>query len=271
MDFRPEVFQVDNCTIVNVPKNNPTELSASLLDKLKEIDVCTLCHGLVDLGYRNTYMRGIKPLAMPVERTYFLGFARTLRFVPLREDLVESQYSDNTRSPHRTALESIQPGEVLIIDTGGCTEAGVIGDIFTRRVKYRGGEAIVVDGVIRDLANICSIGFPVFGRGIHGAGINRHLMSAGVDEPVNCGGVAVVPGDLIMGDADGVIAIPPHKVEELVNRFHPSIEMEEWIRGKILKGADLHHYYQHPPRPEVLEEFRRETSSMNERAALSSV
>lgn len=253
---------------MNIPRNEGLTVSSEQLSRLAELDVCTICHALVDLGYKNSYMRGIQALALPDENTQFLGFARTLRFLPLREDLVEKQYADNMHSPHRTALESIGTDDVLVIDAGGCMESGVIGDIFTRRVMYLGGRAIVIDGVVRDLSSIRQTGLPVFAKGIHGAGINRYQMSVGVDDPIQCGGVTVVKGDIIMGNSDGVIAVPPQTVDEIVEKYHGTIIMEEWIRNKILHGADLHHYYQHPPLPDVIAEFEQETGLVKGKAHL---
>lgn len=242
-------------TFMNIPANHGPRPSDEQLEKLSTLDVCTVCHVLVDLGYANTFLRGIPPLCFPESRESFVGFARTLRFVPLREDLVKAQYADNLRSPHRTALEGIREGDVLVIDTGGCLESAVVGDIFTRRVKVLGGRAIVIDGVIRDLGLVQAADFPVFAKGVHGAGINRYQMSAGVDEIVVLGGVTILPGDVIYGNRDGVIAVPPHMVQPVIEHMEGKLELESWIREKIHAGGDLHRYYQHPPTQEVLEEF----------------
>lgn len=245
---------------IKLPENPTVEVGSDILKKLRETGSCTLCHGLVDLGFNNTYVRGINPLAYPDSCEGFVGRARTLRFAPLREDLVKAQYAENTRSPHRVAIESIQPGEVLVIDTGGCMESGVVGDIFTLRVFQRGGAAIVIDGVLRDLDRVKKTGLPVYAKGIHGAGIPRAQISVGHNEPVRCGGVCILPGDILVGDRDGVIAIPPHMAQPLADTYHEKVQFEKWISRKIRDGGDLHYFYQFPPRPEVYDLFRKEVA-----------
>ena len=158
-----------------------TPVTRETLELLQEISVPTLSGTLTrDMGYRNNYMMGVKPLTIqPSQR--MVGRARTLRFISLREDLVSAQYELSTTSLHRDALEEIEPGEVLLIDAGGCLEAAVVGDMFTRRVHARGGSGIVIDGVLRDLSAIRTVELPVFAKGVHSSGIPRALMSVGRD------------------------------------------------------------------------------------------
>ena len=184
-----------------------------------------------------------------------VGRARTLRFIPLREDLAKAQYDMVEGRPHRQAIESIRPGEVLVIDAGGCLGAGVVGDIFTRRVQGRGGTGIVIDGVVRDLMEIREVGLPVFCRGMHGAGINRLLMSVSIDEPIQIGGVPVLPGDVILGDLDGVVFVPPTEVEHLVEHGVEHDIRERFTRMKIAEGYPLHHAY--PPDEELRLEYEQ--------------
>ena len=188
-----------------------------------------------------------------------VGRARTLRFIPLREDLLSAQYELSTSRPHRDALEEIEPGEVLVVDAGGCLEAAVVGDMFTRRVHARGGSGIVIDGVLRDLTAIRTVGLPVFAKGMHGAGIPRMLMSVGRDQPIRCGDIPVIPGDVIVGDTDGVIAIPPHIAEEVAKICREHRVEEEWARTKLAEGASLHDVY--PPSVAFREEFEAWLSS----------
>lgn len=243
-------------TLYNRPRNESVTVTDEQLQKLREIGCCTLCHGLVDLGYYNTYLRDIRPLATGEGGdATFAGRARTLRFAPLREDLVVAQYEANTRSPHRVTIETVEANEVVVADAGGSLESGVFGDIFTLRVKQRGGRAIVIDGAIRDLKGIRKVELPVFAKGIHGAGIPRAQISVGVNEPVRCGGVIVLPGDVVVGDEDGIVVSPPELVEELIRVYHPKIDFERWVRKKLRAGEDLHHYYQFPPREEVVREY----------------
>ncbi|SDX33964.1 hypothetical protein [Paenibacillus sp. CF384] len=236
-----------------IVKNTHT-ISDELLEELKLVSVSTASHTLVEMGYRNAYMQGIMPLSFPEGQESAVGRAVTLRFVPLREDLVKQQYDTLPESPHRVALESITPNDVLVIDTGSHMETGVVGDIFTRRLRYLGGQAIIVDGCIRDLQRVKAVNFPVLARGVHGGAIPRSLMSVGFNEPIRCGGVSVVPGDIILVDRDGAVAIPPQCVEDIVKiaRAHDELE-ERWIKMKLDEGASLHTHY--PPNAEAKIEF----------------
>lgn len=243
-------FTVSNPYIVR----NTHTISEDLLEELKLVSVSTASHALVDMGYRNAYMQGVMPLCFPEGQTSAVGRAVTLRFIPLREDLVKQQYDKLEESPHRMALESVNPNDILVIDTGSHMETGVIGDIFTRRIRYRGGQAIIVDGCIRDLQRVRAVDFPVFAKGVHGGAIPRSLMSVGLNEPIRCGGVPVMPGDIILADRDGVVAIPPQCVEELVKSARAHDELEErWIKMKLDEGASLHTHY--PPNEEARKEF----------------
>jgi regulator of RNase E activity RraA len=231
-------------------------ISDELLEELKHVSVSTASHSLVEMGYHNGYMQGIVPMSFPDNQQSAVGRAVTLRFIPLREDLVKQQYETLTESPHRTALEAVKLNDVLVIDTGSHMETGVIGDIFTRRLKYLGGQAIVVDGCIRDLQRVKDVNLPVFSKGVHGGAIPRSLMSVGFNEPIRCGGVPVVPGDIILADRDGVVAIPPQCVEQLVKSARAHDELEErWIKMKLDEGASLHTHY--PPNAEARKEFEQ--------------
>lgn len=236
--------------------HNTNPVSDELLEELKLVSVSTASHTLVEMGYRNQYMQGVMPLSFPEDQQSAVGRAVTLRFIPLREDLVKQQYGALTDSPHRTALESIKKNDVLVIDTGSHMDTGVIGDIFTRRLRYLGGQAIVVDGCIRDLQRVKQVNFPVLAKGVHGGAIPRSLMSVGFNEPIRCGGVAVIPGDIILVDRDGAVAIPPQCVEEIVKSARAHDELEErWIKMKLDEGASLHTHY--PPNAEARIEFEQ--------------
>ncbi len=232
-------------------------VSAETLAELKRVRVPTAAGLMLGLGYRNSYMIGPVPLVIPGGAT-MVGRALTLRFLPQREDLQKAQYSAVSGSPHRTALETIGPGEALIIDAGGCLGAAVVGDMFTRRIKERGAVGLIIDGVVRDLSAIRTIGLPVFARGQHGAGITRELMSVGINEPIQCGGIPVIPGDVVLADEDGVVVIPPALAAEVAQRGTEHEDEEEFIRMKLMLGASLHDVY--PPNDAArkeLEEWRR--------------
>ncbi len=234
-----------------MPAADPIDDAA--LTELAELAVPTVTAALAKLGFDYTYAAGIQPMAPPTGGR-MVGRARTLRFIQLREDLVRAQYADLASSPHRSALESVEPGEVMVIDARGCRQAAVVGDIFTRRVQALGGRGIVIDGVCRDIDAIRGVGLPLYARGVHGQGIDRRLMSVGSQEPVQIANVAVIPGDVVLGDADGVVVLPPQAVRGVIDEAAAHEDMEVWIRQEISAGrASLHTHY--PPTPAVLAEF----------------
>jgi regulator of RNase E activity RraA len=222
--------------------NPDVDLSAGLLQALKEVCVPTATHHLVRRGFHNTFLIGIAPHALQPGQV-MVGRARTLRFLPKREDLVAAQYGTVTGRPHRIAIESIEPGQVLVIDAGGSLEAGVAGDMYTRRVQARGGTGLVVDGAVRDIGAIREVRLPIYCRGVHGAGISRALMSVDIDHPVQIGGVAVLPGDVLLGDVNGVVAIPPQEVEPLVEYGLKHDAQERFTRAKLAEGYPLNRVY----------------------------
>jgi regulator of RNase E activity RraA len=184
-----------------------------------------------------------------------VGRARTLRFLPLREDLVKARYASVADRPHRDAIESIEPGGILVFDACGSLEAGVVGDVFSRRVKERGGAGIVIDGSVRDLSTIRTVGLPLFCKGEHGAGINRALMSADYQVPVHLANTAVLPGDVLRGDQDGAVVIPPSEVERVA-----AVGIEHEVQGrftrlKLAEGYALHQAY--PPDDQLRLEYLR--------------
>jgi regulator of RNase E activity RraA len=219
-------------------------VSEEALARLAEVGSSTLTAVLFEHGFRSQYMEGISLMARGDDQR-MVGRARTLRFVPLREDLVEAQYADLANSPHRRIIDSIERGEVLVVDTGPNVRTGVLGDMFLRRIRERGGVGVVIDGAFRDYTAVQTVGLPVFAAGTHGGAIPHKLISVGRDEPIRCGGVAVIPGDVIVGDADGVVAVPPHVAEDVAATAFEHALREHWIREKLDAGGALSDYY--PP------------------------
>ena len=233
-------------------KNPDVEIPDELLEELKKVNVPTATQYLLGREFANAYVIGIEAAALrPGQK--MVGRARTLRFVPKREDLVKAQYGAVTGRPHRDAIESIERNEILVIDAYGDRGAGVVGDMFTRRVQARGGTGIVADAVVRDLSAIKTVGLPLYCLGSHGSGIQRTLMSVGVNEPVQICGTPVIPGDVLLGDEDGLIVIPPQELEGLVEHCVAHDLREEFTREKLAEGYPLQRVY--PPDEEMMKEY----------------
>jgi regulator of RNase E activity RraA len=173
----------------------------------------------------------------------FVGRARTLRCLPRRTDLAEAQRASTEPSPHRAAIDGIGAGEVLVIEARGEAEAAVLGDVLAARIKAAGGVAAVTDGRVRDLPGLQALDFPVFSTGVHASTFsNRHLGIA-VDVPVSCGNVAVMPGDIVVGDGEGVAVIPLELAESLPDLARQQEALDEFSLEKIAEGTPLRRAY----------------------------
>lgn len=220
---------------------------------LSKVTTATITYLLAARGEQNTFMLGVSPLD---PETKVVGRARTLRFLPARGPK-QSGAGGGEDNPQRLAIESIQPGDILVIDSGGdVSGGGVIGDILSARIRYLGGLAVVTDGAVRDTAQIREVGLPVWIRGVHGDGYNRGLYAADYDLPIRCAGVTVIPGDFIVADADGVVVIPPEYAAEVATVGFDKERQESWIREKI----GIHGYPSttaYPPNDDVLREYEK--------------
>ena len=196
----------------------PKILTPELEQALNSLATATLTAQLMNRGIRTTFLAGLKPL-QPGKR--MVGRARTLRYVALREDQ-QPNYQPGINAQKRI-VEDIEPGNVLIMEARGVADAATIGDIFATRVFALGGRGIVTDGALRDTPAIQAIGEPVYHYASHGAVLGRRHMPFSTDEPITCAEVFVEPGDIIVGDGEGVVAIPAKVAEEVA---HDAYEQE---------------------------------------------
>jgi regulator of RNase E activity RraA len=162
---------------------------------------------------------------------------------------------DNLTNPQRIAVESVGPGDVLVMDARGEIRAGTIGNILVTRMKHRGAAGLVTDGAFRDAAGIAATGLPAYCRGTHAATNVTLHHPVDLQLPIACGGVAVFPGDAIVGDGDGVIVIPRHLTEEAARRAVEQERRERFILSKVQAGAGIVGVY--PPDETTLAEFER--------------
>lgn len=226
-------------------------LSQTVVAQLNAVSTATISYQLAKRGFGNMFMAGIAPLRPDLR---LCGRAVTLRYIPVRADLLKTIQED--ANPQRQLIESIGAGEVLVIDARGTTASATIGNILSTRAQMRGAAGIVSDGCFRDSPAIAAMDFPTYARGRH-AGMNTSaLFPADINLPIGCGGVAVVPGDVIVGDAEGVMVIPFEIVEEVAADAFAQEEIEDFILGKVRSGASTVGLY--PPTEAVREEYRRQ-------------
>ena len=205
--------------------------------RLAACSSATLSTQLFKRGLRNQVLQGV--LRLTPKAPTMVGEAYTLRNIPAREDIDHIGVYDNPEHPQRKAIEVAPPGSVLVIDCRGDARVASGGQILATRLLVRGAAGIVSDGGMRDAAPISRMPMPVFCAG-PSAPLNLvHHHAVDIDVPIACGGVAVYPGDLIVGDMDGVVVIPAALAEEIAAEAAEQEHMESFLLARIAAGARL--------------------------------
>lgn len=199
--------------------------------RLSSVATATLAGVLHRHGIRSSFLSGVRPVR-PGQR--MVGVARTLRYLPMREDLIPT-YATRTNA-QRAAVEALQPGEVLMIDARDVPDAGTIGDIYAMRAMRRGAAGIVTDGATRDTPALAEIDIPVYHRAAHASTYRRHHMPVDTQLPIACAGVTVIPGDIVVGDAEGVVVIPLAMAAEVAAEAAEQELAEEWGLERVAAG-----------------------------------
>ena len=226
-------------------------LSTSARESLKKASSATLTTVLFKRGLRNVFIQGVFLLNKDAPR--MVGEAYTLRYIPAREDLDQLGAFDGRGHPQREAIEACPPGQVLVMDARRDASAATGGDILMTRLMVRGVAGVVTDGGLRDSPTIEKLAWPAY-CGARSAPLNlvrHHAVESQV--PIGCGGVAVYPGDVVVGDAEGVVVIPAKMAEELANEAEAQTVFEDWVEARVKEGRSIFGLY--PPSPETRAEF----------------
>jgi regulator of RNase E activity RraA len=226
-------------------------MDAEDLSQLAGVTTATITMVLLKKGLRNVWLRGARPLQPGQGRV--VGRAFTMRFIPMREDLATPDSFASGRST-RAAIEDMPPGSVVVVDTMGWSDAGVFGDILCARMKVRGVAAVVLDGMVRDVAGVLGVGVPVWCQGAAAPPSIAGLTFAGWQETIGCGGVAIVPGDVVVTDDDGAVIIPQALVGHVIEHGREQEQLEAWIMQEVEKGTSLVGLY--PPNAETLARYQ---------------
>ena len=227
------------------------EISAAAKEKLRSISTATLTSQLLDRGLRNTFLAGLYPLRPNLR---MVGYAFTLRYIPAREDLADEVY-DNSRNVQRLAVEAVGPEDVLVIDARGDVGAASFGHILGTRILQRGAAGLVTDGALRDTPGFRRLDLPTYIRAAHATTsfVAHHPVDMQV--PIGCGGAAVTPGDVVVGDGEGVVVIPAKMAEEIAHSAHEQEIREQYFQERVAGGAGIVGVY--PPNDETLAGFER--------------
>jgi len=222
------------------------------LDLLRRASSATISTQLFVRGIRNQFLTGLRPGNQAHCR--FVGEAVTLRYIPSREDIDKTEVYRNPEHPQRKVIEMIGPGQVLVMDARGDVRAGSAGGILVERMRQRGAEAFVTDGALRDSPEIDRMTFPVFyAAPAAPIGLTVHH-AVDINVPIGCAGVPVYPGDILVGDEEGVVVIPRHLAAEIAGPAAEQEDIERFVLEKIEAGASLPGVY--PPNEATLTEWR---------------
>ena len=212
------------------------DLDRSVAEALSNVSTATITTILLKKGLRNVWMRGTRPLRAGQARR--VGRAFTLRFVPAREDLATPESWASPKST-RAAIEAMPEGCIAVVDAMGVEDAGIFGDILCSRMRKRGVAGLVTDGVLRDVAGVLATNLPIWCRGAAAPPSVAGLTFVGWQEPIGCGGVAVLPDDVVVADDDGGVVIPQKLLEEVVAAAPEQERMEAWTMDEVERGVPL--------------------------------
>jgi len=218
-----------------------SKLSQNHREKLEKISTATVATFLFKKGLKNQFIQGVVPLKKG--KPNMIGEAFTLRYIPAREDLNSIEVFKNPDHPQRVAVETCPEGAVMVIDSRKNARAASAGSILATRLMVRGVAGIVTDGGFRDSAEIAELKMPSYHQ-TPSAPTNLTLHQAlDINVPIGCGDVAVFPGDIILGDDDGVMVIPAHLIDELVDLCTDMTLFEEFVMEQVQKGRTIKGLY----------------------------
>ena len=263
--IRGQIFTWTREQMVQYTAQNPYErfpdgrpkVPDALLEKVKGLCMEELL-GIVNRGYPNQYVDGMQVLH-PGKK--LVGRAFTLQLMPIRADIADAQAAEwktkgSGRLSHQTAIDMLQAGDVFVVDAfGSLSSGGIVGDNLAYYIWKTTGAGFVIDGAIRDLEGIAGIDMGGYFRGAVPPAI-RNIMVTGINIPIRVGNTTVMPGDVVLGDREGVYFIPPHLVKDIVETADITHIHDEWTRLKFNEGkyksSDI---YGSPRDPALLKEY----------------
>jgi len=216
-------------------------------DQLKTVSTATLCTALFKRGLRNQFIQNVHPVGQS-QTENMVGEAFTLRYIPAREDLNPITVFQNHAHPQRKAVEDCPPGAVMVIDSRKDARAASAGSILVSRLMVRGVAGIVTDGGFRDSPEIGALAIPAYHQR-PSAPTNLTIHQAlDINVPIGCGDVAVFPGDVMVGDKEGVVVIPAGIAGEIAAEAVEMTAFEDFVTEEVLKGRSILGLY--PPTQE---------------------
>jgi regulator of RNase E activity RraA len=201
---------------------------------LNRVSTATLTVQLNRRGIQSTFLTGLGPTRPDLR---MVGYAHTLRYVAIRADVRDAM--KGSEDAQKRAIESVSIGDVLIMEARGDTTAGTIGDILAARVLGRGGVGIVTDGGVRDTPGVTELEIPTYYRIANGTSLWGAHIPLDVDIPITCAGVLVMPGDVVVGDPEGVVVLPAALAEEIAHDAYEVEQRESFALERVQAGESF--------------------------------
>lgn len=220
-------------------------------ERLGSVSTASLCTALFKRGLRGQFLQNVRPVAPQgpaLRERNMVGPAYTLRYIPAREDRNPIEVFRDPEHLQRVAVERCPPGHVWVMDSRGDARAASAGSILVTRLMVRGCAGVVTDGGLRDAPGIGELAIPAFHQR-PSAPTNLTLHEAvALDEPIACGDVAIFPGDVMVGDREGVVCVPAHLADELAAECAEMERFEDFVTREVLSGRPVIGLY--PPTSE---------------------
>lgn len=228
-------------------------LDPAVLAKLARVSTATLATRLFAVGLRQRFLVGLSPLNTDLDG--FVGEAFTMRFIPAREDLDTLDSLHQEDNLQWLGVESLRPGQALVIDSRGDISAASAGDMLVGRAMHRGATAVITDGAFRDGHVLKGLAIPTYSRAVTATTRLTSFHVADLQVPVGCAGVAVYPGDVLVGDRDGVIVVPRYLAPQIVDEALEQEELEAYLHTRAHAGEPLLGGL-YPPNEQTKKEYR---------------
>ena len=246
----------------NPPLAETMLLLPDTLSLLKRASTATVATLLYKRGYHNAYIQGVTPFATHIKT--MVGPAYTLRYIPARPDTDPLDAFREPHHPQRVAVEECPEGAVLVMDCRQDASAASVGSILLTRCQIRGVAGVVTDGGIRDARGTAELDMPVFAtKPSAPTNLTKHH-AVDIGLAISCGGVAVYPGDILLGDSDGVMVIPRHLANEVAAETVEMEMFESFVLEEVYAGASIRGLYP-PTGSETLTRFNSWKAQQQER------
>lgn len=234
-------------------KTHPETIPGEIMESLRTVSTATLTTALFKRGFRNTYIQGIRLLNRSAPR--MVGPAFTLRYIPAREDIDHLGVFQDPDHPQRRGVEELPAGHVMVVDSRKDGRAASAGGILLTRLMMRGAAGFVTDGGLRDTPDIRELALPAYCAGAAAPTNLIHHHAVDLNVPIACGDVPIYPGDLMVGDEEGVVAIPRHVVADVTEEAVEMTAFEGWVEDRVKEGRSIIGLY--PPSGDSRREYER--------------